>query len=51
MRSEMESSYDFSRGFNHFQLRTTQGSTIMSHEDEVVNQVPDISWSHKLTVI
>lgn len=43
MRNEMESSYDLSRGFNYFQLRTTQGSTTMSHEDEVVNQVFQIS--------
>lgn len=50
MRNEMESSYDFSRGFNHFQLRATQGSTIMSHEDEVVHQLSGISWNHKLTV-
>lgn len=35
MRAELESSFDFSRGLNHFQLRTSQGDTVMSHEDEV----------------
>lgn len=35
MRDELEASFDFSRGVNHFQLRTTQGSTTMSHEEEV----------------
>ncbi|KAJ5683491.1 hypothetical protein N7462_006656 [Penicillium macrosclerotiorum] len=34
MRQEMEPSFDFSRGVNHFQLRTNQGQTIMSHTDE-----------------
>ena len=35
MRGELESSFDFSRGFNHFELRTDQGVTTMSHEEEV----------------
>lgn len=35
MRDELESSFDFSRGVNHFHLRTNQGETVMSHEDEV----------------
>lgn len=35
MRTELEPSFDFSRGVNHFQLRTNQGTSIMSHEDEV----------------
>lgn len=35
MRDELESSFDFSRGVNHFQLRTGQGDTIMSHDEEV----------------
>lgn len=35
MRTELEESFDFSRGVNHFQLRTNQGATVMSHEDEV----------------
>lgn len=34
MRDELESSFDFSRGVNHFQLRTGQGDTIMSHDEE-----------------
>ncbi|KAJ5211248.1 Flavin amine oxidase [Penicillium cf. griseofulvum] len=34
MRTELEKSIDFSGGVNHFQLRTAQGSSIMSHEDE-----------------
>ncbi|KAJ5280537.1 hypothetical protein N7478_005909 [Penicillium angulare] len=34
MRTELEESFDFSRGVNHFQLRTQDGETIMSHEDE-----------------
>lgn len=34
MRDELESSFDFSRGVNHFHLRTNQGDTVMSHEDE-----------------
>lgn len=35
MRNELESSFDFSRGVNHFQLRTNEGEHIMSHEEEV----------------
>lgn len=35
MRGELESSFDFSRGVNHFELRTDQGATTMSHEEEV----------------
>ena len=35
MRTELEESLNFSRGVNHFQLRTAQGSSIMSHEEEV----------------
>ncbi|OQD69339.1 hypothetical protein PENPOL_c002G00752 [Penicillium polonicum] len=34
MRTELEESFDFSRGVNHFQLRTSQGASIMSHEEE-----------------
>ncbi|KAJ5390796.1 uncharacterized protein N7496_001864 [Penicillium cataractarum] len=34
MRTDMEPSFDFSRGVNHFQLRTNEGTSIMSHEDE-----------------
>ncbi|KAJ5425782.1 hypothetical protein N7465_000852 [Penicillium sp. CMV-2018d] len=34
MRTELEESFDFSRGVNHFQLRTTQSTSIMSHEEE-----------------
>lgn len=35
MRAELEQSFDFSQGVNHFQLRTNDGESIMSHEDEV----------------
>ena len=35
MRNELESSFDFSRGVNHFQLRSSQGESIMSHDEEV----------------
>ncbi|KAJ5132899.1 hypothetical protein N7448_007057 [Penicillium atrosanguineum] len=35
MRTELEESFDFSHGVNHFQLRTTQGASTMSHEEEV----------------
>ena len=35
MRAELEESIDFTRGVNHFQLRTAHGSSIMSHEEEV----------------
>lgn len=35
MRTEMEPSFDFSRGVNHFQLRTNDGTSIMTHEEEV----------------
>ena len=35
MRNELEESFDFSRGVNHFQLRTGQGDSIMSHDEEV----------------
>lgn len=35
MRTELEESLDFSRGVNHFQLRTDQTSITMSHEEEV----------------
>lgn len=35
MRAELEESFDFSRGVNHFQLRTNDKSAIMSHEQEV----------------
>ncbi|KAB8224373.1 hypothetical protein BDV33DRAFT_188338 [Aspergillus novoparasiticus] len=35
MRSELEPSFDFSRGVNHFELRTSsQGSSIFSHLEE-----------------
>ncbi|KAJ5591288.1 hypothetical protein N7450_005260 [Penicillium hetheringtonii] len=34
MRGELESSFDFSRGVNHFELRTDHGVTTMSHEEE-----------------
>ncbi|KAJ5103939.1 hypothetical protein N7532_004468 [Penicillium argentinense] len=34
LRKELEPSFDFSRGVNHFQLRTNQGSTTMSHDEE-----------------
>ncbi|KAJ5456917.1 hypothetical protein N7530_012191 [Penicillium desertorum] len=34
VRTELEESIDFSRGVNHFQLRTAQGSATMSHEEE-----------------
>ncbi|KAG2420477.1 monoamine oxidase N [Aspergillus terreus] len=34
MRNELESSFDFSRGVNHFQLRSSQGESIMSHDEE-----------------
>lgn len=43
MRNELESSFDFSRGVNHFQLRTNQGDTTMSHEDEV-SSIKDLIW-------
>ncbi|KAJ5753282.1 hypothetical protein N7520_010199 [Penicillium odoratum] len=36
MRTELEESFDFSRGVDHFQLRTNQGATSMSHEEEDV---------------
>ncbi|KAJ5864133.1 uncharacterized protein N7529_006049 [Penicillium soppii] len=36
MRNELEGSFDFSRGVNHFQLRTNQGDEIMSHDEEDV---------------
>lgn len=35
MREELEASFDFSRGVNHFQLRTNEGESIMSHDEEV----------------
>lgn len=35
MRNELEGSFDFSRGVNHFELRTNQGSVKLSHEEEV----------------
>ncbi|KAB8238977.1 flavin monoamine oxidase family protein [Aspergillus alliaceus] len=34
MRSELEPSFDFSHGVNHFQLRTHHGSSVFSHEEE-----------------
>ncbi|KAI9923895.1 hypothetical protein ASPWEDRAFT_67288 [Aspergillus wentii DTO 134E9] len=34
MRNELESSFDFSRGVNHFQLRTGHGDQTMSHDEE-----------------
>ncbi|KAL3432910.1 hypothetical protein BDV09DRAFT_205702 [Aspergillus tetrazonus] len=34
MRNELESSFDFSRGVNHFELRANQGPAIMSHKEE-----------------
>ncbi|KAF9889607.1 hypothetical protein FE257_007115 [Aspergillus nanangensis] len=34
MRNELEMSFDFSRGVNHFQLRTNEGESIMTHEEE-----------------
>ncbi|KAF4308627.1 monoamine oxidase n [Botryosphaeria dothidea] len=34
MRTELESSFDFSRGVNHFQLNTSGGSATMSHDEE-----------------
>ncbi|KAL4898058.1 hypothetical protein BDV59DRAFT_190006 [Aspergillus ambiguus] len=34
MRNELESSFDFSRGVNHFQLRTNEGESVMSHDEE-----------------
>ncbi|CAG7952297.1 unnamed protein product [Penicillium salamii] len=34
MREELEASFDFSRGVNHFQLRTNEGESIMSHDEE-----------------
>jgi hypothetical protein len=37
----MEESFDFSRGVNHFQLRTNEGTSIMSHEDEVSKEALD----------
>lgn len=42
MRGELESSFDFSRGVNHFELRTDQGVTTMSHEEEVCIQYLEI---------
>lgn len=41
MRTELEESFDFSRGVNHFQLCTNQGEHILSHEDEVYNTVQE----------
>lgn len=35
MRIELEPSFDFSRGVNRFHLRTNEGTSIMSHEEEV----------------
>lgn len=35
MRQELEESFDFSRGVNHFQLRTSEGDNLMSHDEEV----------------
>lgn len=35
MRLELEPSFDFSRGVNRFHLRTNEGTSIMSHEEEV----------------
>ncbi|CAG7920912.1 unnamed protein product [Penicillium olsonii] len=34
MREELENSFDFSRGVNHFQLRTNQSESVMSHDEE-----------------
>ncbi|KAJ6028116.1 hypothetical protein N7540_003692 [Penicillium herquei] len=34
MRTELEESFDFSRGVNHFQLRMNNGDIIMSHDEE-----------------
>lgn len=48
MRTELEPSFDFSRGVNHFCLRTDQGTTVMSHEDEVCC-VSQSTLSEKLT--
>lgn len=42
MRGELESSFDFSRGVNHFELRTDHGVTTMSHEEEVCIQYLEI---------
>lgn len=47
MRNELESSIDFSRGVNHFQLRTNHGATTMTHEEEVVLRLYSLrSWLH-----
>lgn len=35
MKNDLESSFDFSRGVNHFELNTPQGGFTMSHEQEV----------------
>lgn len=35
MRDELEPSFDFSHGVNHFQLRTNHGSKTFSHQEEV----------------
>ncbi|KAF7595593.1 hypothetical protein BBP40_005629 [Aspergillus hancockii] len=34
MRGELEPSFDFSYGVNHFQLRTSQGSSTLTHDEE-----------------
>jgi hypothetical protein len=39
----MEPSFDFSRGVNHFQLRTNEGTSIMSHEEEASSKILDMS--------
>jgi len=35
MEGEVEKSHDFTHGVNHFELNTLQGTTTMSHDEEV----------------